>query len=42
MAGLSRVTVRKGIQQLIDEGIVVRRQGSGTFVAPGSRRAARG
>ncbi|MGT2515817.1 GntR family transcriptional regulator [Sphingomonas panni] len=40
MAGLSRVTVRKGIQQLIDEGIVVRKQGSGTFVAPGSRRAA--
>lgn len=34
MAGLSRVTVRKGIQQLIDEGIVVRKQGSGTFVAP--------
>jgi len=34
MAGLSRVTVRKGIQQLIDEGIVVRKQGSGTFVTP--------
>lgn len=34
MAGLSRVTVRKGIKQLIDEGVVIRKQGSGTFVAP--------
>lgn len=33
MAGLSRVTVRKGIAQLIDEGVLVRKQGSGTFVA---------
>ncbi|MED5546679.1 GntR family transcriptional regulator [Novosphingobium decolorationis] len=33
LAGLSRVTVRKGIEQLIDEGVLVRRQGSGTFVA---------
>jgi GntR family transcriptional regulator len=33
MAGMSRVTVRKGIEQLIDEGVVVRKQGSGTFVA---------
>ncbi len=33
MAGLSRVTVRKGIKQLIDEGVLVRKQGSGTFVA---------
>jgi GntR family transcriptional regulator len=42
MAGLSRVTVRKGIEQLIDEGVLVRKQGSGTFVArrieaPGAR-----
>lgn len=42
MAGLSRVTVRKGIGQLIDEGMLVRRQGSGTYVAgrieaPGAR-----
>jgi GntR family transcriptional regulator len=42
MAGLSRVTVRKGIEQLIDEGVLIRRQGSGTFVArrieaPGAR-----
>jgi GntR family transcriptional regulator len=33
MAGMSRVTVRKGIEQLIDEGVLVRKQGSGTFVA---------
>ena len=33
MAGLSRVTVRKGIEQLIEEGVLVRKQGSGTFVA---------
>jgi GntR family transcriptional regulator len=32
MAGLSRVTVRKGIDQLVEEGVLVRRQGSGTFV----------
>ena len=42
MAGLSRVTVRKGIEQLIDEGVLVRKQGSGTFVtrrieAPGTK-----
>lgn len=33
MAGLSRVTVRKGIEQLIEEGVLIRKQGSGTFVA---------
>lgn len=33
MAGISRVTVRKGIDQLIDEGVLFRKQGSGTFVA---------
>jgi len=33
MVGLSRVTVRKGIRQLIDEGVLVSRHGSGTFVA---------
>ncbi|MGH6743269.1 GntR family transcriptional regulator [Novosphingobium sp. PhB57] len=42
MAGLSRVTVRKGIEQLIEEGVLFRKQGSGTFVAkrieaPGAR-----
>lgn len=33
MSGLSRVTVRKGIEQLIGEGVLLRKQGSGTFVA---------
>lgn len=33
MAGISRVTVRKAIGQLIDEGVLFRKQGSGTFVA---------
>lgn len=41
ITGMSRVTVRKGIDQLIEEGVLFRRQGSGTFVtklieAPGS------
>jgi GntR family transcriptional regulator len=34
ITGMSRVTVRKGIEKLIDEGLLFRRQGSGTFVAP--------
>jgi len=34
ITGMSRVTVRKGIDQLIGEGLLFRRQGSGTFVAP--------
>ena len=34
MAGISRVTVRKGIERLIDEGLLLRKQGSGTYVAP--------
>lgn len=33
MTGMSRVTVRKGIDQLIEEGVLFRKQGSGTFVA---------
>ncbi|PTQ08229.1 GntR family transcriptional regulator [Sphingomonas oleivorans] len=41
MMGMSRVTVRKGIDKLIEEGLLFRKQGSGTFVtrrieAPGS------
>jgi GntR family transcriptional regulator len=32
--GASRVTVRKAIELLIDEGLLSRRQGSGTFVVP--------
>jgi GntR family transcriptional regulator len=30
---VSRVTLRRGVQMLIDEGLLVRRQGVGTFVA---------
>jgi GntR family transcriptional regulator len=33
ITGMSRVTVRRGIDQLIEEGLLFRRQGSGTFVA---------
>jgi GntR family transcriptional regulator len=34
LMGASRVTVRKAIELLIDEGLLTRRQGSGTFVTP--------
>ena len=33
MLGLSRGTVQKGIQTLVDEGLLVKRRGRGTFVA---------
>ena len=33
ITGLSRVTVRKAIQALADDGIIIQKQGSGSFVA---------
>lgn len=34
MTGLSRVTIRKAVQALVAQGVLVQRRGSGTFVAP--------
>lgn len=34
LIGASRVTIRKAIDQLVGEGLLVRKRGSGTFVAP--------
>lgn len=34
MTGVSRVTVRKAIELLMQEGLLSRRQGSGTYIAP--------
>ncbi|AFO88572.1 GntR family transcriptional regulator [Phaeobacter inhibens] len=36
LTGLSRVTVRRAMQDLVDRGIIVQRQGSGSFVADGT------
>lgn len=35
---VSRVTVRKAVAQLVQEGVLVQRHGSGTFVAPPTQR----
>ena len=32
--GLSRVTARKAIDQLVDQGLIVRRHGSGNYISP--------
>lgn len=34
LTGASRVTIRKATEQLVGEGLLLRRQGSGTYVAP--------
>lgn len=34
LTGASRVTIRKAIEQLVEEGLLLRRQGSGTYLAP--------
>jgi len=37
-ADVSRVTVRKAVQHLVQDGVLIQRHGSGTFVAPQSPR----
>jgi GntR family transcriptional regulator len=37
-ADVSRVTVRKAVQHLVQDGVLIQRHGSGTFVAPHTRR----
>ncbi|OYQ37796.1 GntR family transcriptional regulator [Niveispirillum lacus] len=34
LTGTSRVTIRKALDQLVDEGLLLRRHGSGTFITP--------
>lgn len=38
VTGLSRVTVRKAMQDLVDKGVIVQRQGSGSFVRESAAR----
>lgn len=37
--GIARGTARKALQQLLEEGVLVRNQGSGTFIAPKVRQS---
>lgn len=39
LAKVSRVTVRTALQHLVEEGRLIRRQGSGTYVAPAKRQS---
>lgn len=41
LSGVSRVTIRKAVQILADQGLLIQRQGSGTYVAPMSSDAQR-
>ena len=38
LTGLSRATVRKATQAMVEDGLITQRQGSGSFVAPASKR----
>jgi len=38
ITGLSRVTVRNAMQELVDKGVIIQRQGSGSFVAEKAAR----
>lgn len=38
LTGLSRVTVRKATRAMVESGLIIQRQGSGSFVAPQSQR----
>ncbi|KZK85000.1 HTH-type transcriptional repressor YvoA [Pseudovibrio sp. Ad13] len=38
LTGLSRVTIRKAISQLVVDGLVIQRRGSGSYVAPQMKR----
>lgn len=42
MTGLSRVTIRKGVEALVAAGHLIQRRGSGTFVAPRVERLEQG
>lgn len=37
-SGMSRITIRKAVQELVREGLIIQRQGSGTSVSPSFNR----